>query len=142
MTRSALACVLAVGLAGLARGDDKALKALEGTYKVTVAEQSGKAAEKAITDVMTVTIASDQFTVSAGPDDKKAAKITVMPAAKVSTIDLSPADGPEKGKTFAGIYRKVENGELTLVFREGGNRPTEFKSDDGATLLRLKKVEK
>ena len=142
MTRSAVAlALLAFSLAGLARADEKALKELEGTYKILVAERDGKQAEKAFTDTVTVTFKGNEFVMAFGADDKKVAKVTATADPKLSTIDLVPQDGAEKGKTFPGIY-KLEKGELTLAFSEKGDRPKEFKSENETTFLRLKKVEK
>jgi uncharacterized protein (TIGR03067 family) len=142
MTRfAATFALLALSLTGLARADEKGLKELEGTYKVVSIEKDGKFAEKAITDTMTVQIKGDEFVVTFSADDKKVAKIKVTPDAKLSNIDVTPQDGPDKGKTFAGIY-KLEKTELTLAFSEKGDRPKEFKSDNEVTILRLKKAEK
>ena len=60
------------------------------------------------------------------------------PAAKSpATIDIAPLDGPEKGKTFPGIY-KFENGELWLVFAEKGDRPADFKGEgEGVMVVKL-----
>ena len=134
---------LAAGLLGTTTAADdaaKALKELEGTYKLTAAERDGTAAEKALTDAVTVTIKGDEFVLTAG-SEKKVAKLKVKPDAKLSTIDLSPADGEAKGKTFPGVY-KLEGGELTLAFSEKGDRPTAFTSSNDAILLRLKKADK
>jgi uncharacterized protein (TIGR03067 family) len=155
MTRFAVALVLMSGaLIGLARSDDKApkddkalkddksLKELEGTYKMIFAEKDGKLAAKEVIETTTVQFKGDEFIMVFSADDKKVAKIKVTPDAKLSTIDLTPQDGAEKGKTFLGIY-KIEKGELTLAFNEkGGDRPKEFKSEDDVTLIKLKKVEK
>lgn len=147
MTRFAVALVLVLGAAaGLARADDKepkdkGLKDLEGTYKLILAEKDGKMAEKGLTDTVVVVIKGDELTMSFSAEDKKVAKIKVTPDPKLSNIDLTPQDGTEKGKTFPGIY-KLEKGELTLAFSEKGDRPKEFKSDNEAVLLKLKKVEK
>ena len=142
MTRSApVLALLVFALTGLARADEKALKELEGTYKVLSVERDGKMPEKAIIETITVVIRGDEFVMSFSADDKKVAKLKATSDPKLSTIDLTPQDGEEKGKTFPGIY-KLEKGELTLAFSEKGNRPTEFKSDNGVTLLRLKKTEK
>lgn len=140
MTRTAVALLVFAGSLGLARADEKALKELEGTYKLALAERDGKSADKDLTDKAVVTIKGDEFALTMG-DDKKVAKIKVGGDLKQLTIDLSPTDGPEKGKTFAGIY-KVEKGEITLAFSEKGDRPKEFKSDNEAVLLKLKKSEK
>src|SRR6185369_6358120 len=128
--RRVSAFALAVGflaLGGFGRADekgakdDKGLKELEGTYKLVHAERDGKAAEKALIDTLTVTIKGDELVMAFSADDKKTAKIKVTPDAKLSTIELSPQDGPEKGKTFPGIY-KIEKGEVTLAFSEKGER--------------------
>ncbi len=144
--------LVALALVGHTRADEKAkdkdkdkdkagLKELEGTYKLVSAEQDGKFAEKATIETVTVSIKGDEFVLSASPDDKKVSKIKVTPDTKHSNIDLSPQDGLEKGKTFPGIY-KVEKGEVTIAFSEKGDRPKEFKSDNGVMILRLKKPEK
>ena len=145
-TAAALALFLAViWLAGPARADEKEkekdAKELEGTYKLTHAELDGKLAEKATIETVTITIKGDEFVLSSSPDDKKVSKIKVTPDAKLATIDFTPQDGLEKGKTFPGIY-KLEKGELTIAFSEKGDRPKEFKSDNGVMLLKLKKAEK
>ncbi|QEG26074.1 hypothetical protein GobsT_08090 [Gemmata obscuriglobus] len=130
-----------------AAADEKGLKELEGTYKVTAAEKGGKAAPKELTDTATVTIKGDELVMAFGPDDKKVAKVKLGAADKLATIDLVPNDGPEKGKTFPGIY-KLEKGELTLVFTEKGDRPKlfptddSFKADEDVIVLKLKKAEK
>jgi uncharacterized protein (TIGR03067 family) len=120
---------------------NKGLKELEGTYKLIHAERDGKTAEKALIETVTIVIRGDEFTLSFSPDDKKVAKIKVTREAKLPTIDLTPQDGPEKGKTFPGIY-KLEKDVLTLAFSEKGERPKEFKSDNEVMLLQMKKTEK
>lgn len=141
------AAVLALCLGRPAAADEKGLKELEGTYKIAAAEKGGKAAPKELTDAATVTVKAGELVIAFAADDRKVAKIKVGGDAKLATIDLSPQDGPEKGKTFPGIYR-LDKGELTLLFAEKGDRPKLFPTDDGykpdddAVLLRLKKAEK
>lgn len=149
MTRFAAAlAVLALALGGLARADekekdkDKDAKELEGSYKILSAERDGKLAEKAITDLITVTFKNDEFVVTSG-DDKKVSKFKATPDPKLATIDFAPQTGEDKGKSIPGIY-KLEKGELLIAMneKEKAERPKEFKSDNGVILLRLKKVEK
>ncbi|HEY1187115.1 MAG TPA: TIGR03067 domain-containing protein [Gemmata sp.] len=138
---------LVLTLAGARAADEKGPKALEGTYKITVAEKGGKAAPKELTDTATVTIKGDELVIAFGPDDKKVAKIKFGGDAKLATIDLSPTDGEKKGQTFPGIY-KAEKNEVTLLFTEKGDRPKLFPTDDGykgdddTILLKLKRSEK
>jgi len=134
--------LMVVAFAGVVLADEKALKELEGTYTVTSMEKAGKPAPKDITDTLKVTIKGDEFVIVIGGDEKKA-KVKVDPAAKPASIDITPSDGPEKGKSFPGIY-KVEKGEVTITFveKEKGERPKDFKSEGDAIVVKLKRDEK
>jgi uncharacterized protein (TIGR03067 family) len=141
MKRFAVAGGLMVAMfAGVVIAQDKALKELEGTYKVTALEKGGKPAPKELTDSLKVTIKGGEFMFKIGDDEKKA-KIMVNSSKKPNTIDITPSDGPEKGKTFPGIF-KMDKGEVTLVFTEKGDRPKEFKSEGETMLVKMKKDEK
>jgi len=141
MKRFALAgALLAAAFTGVILAQEKAIKDLEGTYKVTYMEKVGKVAPKELTDTLKVTIKGEEMVVKVGEDEKKA-KIKVDASKTPSTIDVSPSEGPEKGKTFPGIY-KIEKGELTITFTEKGDRPKEFKVEGEAVLLKMKKEEK
>jgi len=139
-----MGCLMAAAFGGIVLADEKtALKELEGTYTVVVLEKDGKTAEKEILEAVKVTIKGDELTMfidKKGEKDEKKAKVKLDDSKTPHTIDVTPADGIDKGKMFPGIY-KVEKGELTLVFAERGDRPKEFKSEN-ATLLKLKKNEK
>ena len=78
--------------------------------------------------------------------ETKTATIKVDAKAKPATIDISPDEGPEKGKTMKGIW-KLEKDKLTIAVTEdkGGEskRPENFDgkgADD--ILLELTKDEK
>jgi uncharacterized protein (TIGR03067 family) len=141
MKRFALAgALLVAAFTGIIFAQDKALKELEGTYKVTYMEKVGKVAAKDLTDTLRVTFKGEEMVIKVGEDEKKA-KIKVDASKMPNTIDVLPSEGPEKGKTFPGIY-KIEKGELTLAFTEKGDRPKEFKVEGEAVLLKMKKEEK
>lgn len=141
MKRFAIAgALLAAGLAGTVLADEKALKELEGTYTVVSMEKGGKAAPKEATESLKIAIKGDEMVITTEGGDKKA-KIKVDASKTPNTIDISPLDGPEKGKSFPGIY-KAEKGEVTLVFAEKGDRPKELKSEGEAMLVKMKKDEK
>ena len=140
MKRFALAGgFMLAAFAGVLLAEEKAQKELEGTYVATTLEKNGKPAPKELTDSMKIVIKGEDLTIKIGEDEKRA-KIKVDGSKTPRTIDVSPSDGPEKGKTFPGIY-KIEKGEVTLVFTEKGDRPKEFKSDGEAVLLKMKKAE-
>ena len=140
MKRFAVAgLVLMLGISGLL-ADDSDLKGLEGSYKAVALVFAGKDAPADTLSNTTVKITGDELAIVI-KDRTKTAKIKIDPKAKPAHIDISPTDGPEKGKTFPGIY-KIEKGELTIAFTEKGDRPTGFKAEGDVGLLRLKRDEK
>ena len=130
MKRLAVA-VLISSLVGAATAQDaeKELKKLEGTYKVKALTKDGMDAPKEVMDsVKGVAIKGGKLIIKVMGEDKTA-KIKVDPTKKPAHIDITPEDGPEKDKTFPGIY-KVEKGELTIVVRRG-RRPAEGLQGQG-----------
>ena len=86
---------------------------------------------------MSITFKGEVMTVSL-PKMTKAAKIKVDSSKSPMTIDISPTDGPETGKTFPGIY-KLDKSELIIAFAEKGDRPTDFKAEGETVIMKLKK---
>jgi len=140
MKRIAPAAVLFAVAFGAAAAADGPLAELEGAYKAVALTRDGKDEAADLVKSVSLKIAADEFTFSV-KDKTFPAKIKVDAKAKPAAIDIAPSDGPEKGRTFLGIY-KVENGELVIAFAERGDRPTAFKGEDGVLLVRLKKDEK
>jgi uncharacterized protein (TIGR03067 family) len=140
MNRFAAAVALGFALTGAGRADDPA-ELLAGTYTVTALAKGGKDVPADVRKATTVRIAAGELTFVI-KDKAFPAKIAKLdPAAKPAAIDLAPADGPEKGKTFLGIY-SYQDGELTLAFTEKGDRPADFGGAGDATVVKLKKVAK
>ncbi len=143
MKRFAVAgSLMLAAMAGVVLADDK--KDLDGMYTVTVLEKAGKSAPKEVIESIKITIKGEDFTIvikEKDKDEEKKAKIKTDASKTPNTIDITPSDGPEKGKTFPGIY-KIEKGEVTLVFTEKGDRPKEFKSEGEVMLVKMKKDEK
>jgi uncharacterized protein (TIGR03067 family) len=140
MKRFALGTVILAASTGVILAQDKGLKDLEGTYRVSVMEKAGKTAPKELTATVKVTLKGEELTFKIGDEEKKA-KIKVDSSKTPNTIDISPTDGPEKGKNFPGIY-KFDKGDLTLAFTEKGDRPKGFTVEGDVVLLKMKKDEK
>lgn len=116
-------------------------KELEGNYLALAVAKGGKDAPDDFRREFTLRIAKGDFLFDI-KGKKYPAKIAKIDAkAKPAAIDLAPSDGPEKGKTFLGIY-SFSSGELTLAFTEKGDRPRDFSGENDATVLRLRKIEK
>ena len=132
--------LMAFAIGGMVLADEKALQELEGTYKVVAAEKGGKAIPDEARDKLSLTFKGESLTISFDGMEKTG-KIKADSTKTPKHIDISPSDGPEKGKTFPGIY-KLDKGELTLAYSEKGDRPKDFKSEGEVTLLKMKKDEK
>ena len=127
--------LLTLGVCGAA---DSPLVELSGSYKAVALVRDGKT--ESVASSVFVKIAADEMTFTI-KDKTFPAKIKLDAKAKPATIDIAPSDGPEKGRTFLGIY-ELDHGELAIAFSERGERPTAFKGEDGVLLVKLKKVEK
>jgi uncharacterized protein (TIGR03067 family) len=125
------AVVLCLGLVGVTTaGDDgkKALKDLEGDYTVKLLESRGKQDPEQQKRVLGVTIKDGVITIKLEKRSEPA-NIKLDPSKKPAHIDITPTRDGKGGKDVVqGIY-KLEKGELTIVFTEGGDRPTEFKTE-------------
>ena len=132
--------VLFLFVLGVSLAAEAPLAELEGSYKAVALSRDGKDESAELVASVAVKIAAEDLTFTV-KDKTFPAKIKVDAKARPATIDIAPSDGPEKGRTFLGIY-KIEKGELAIAFTERGDRPTAFKAEDGVLLVKLKKDEK
>ncbi|MBA3727356.1 MAG: TIGR03067 domain-containing protein, partial [Armatimonadetes bacterium] len=125
-----LVAVLAVAFVGLnaSAGDAKDdLKALQGTWDLVYFERDGKEAKlqpgtKAINT-------GDKFVVKRGDEVIAAGTFKFDPSKKPNASETTYTEGPNKGKTFKGIYQI--DGDTMKFCRAGSTddeRPTEFKT--------------
>ncbi len=127
--------------AGAPAADDeaqKALKALEGEWKVTKIVSAGEEVPADKLKGMTFTIKGDQLIPSDNPKDSATLKID--PSTKPASIEFKDTHN----EVSLGIY-KLEGDTAIFCFTEGkGARPKEFKSAKGTqtVLLELKKAVK
>jgi uncharacterized protein (TIGR03067 family) len=116
---------------------------IEGTWTAVSAERNGEKMPEDQVKKLKLIITADKFKADAG-DEKHEADYKIDATKKPATIDVTPLDGAEKGKTILGIYA-LQGDELKICLaRPGGNeRPTEFASKaDSETLLIVLKRDK
>lgn len=145
MTRL-LAAVAAVCLAIPALGQPKdppketpaeaASKALNGTYTLKELNFDGRPAPEDLKAEVTAVEIKDGVIIARSAKRDDPAKFTVDPAKKPAAIDITP-DGD---KPKPGIYL-LDKGELTIVFSDKGERPTDLKAT-GEGLRRMVLVKK
>jgi len=132
----------------LAAGDaedevKKELARFEGTWKwVLIETEKMKLPEDEISGPR-MKLMGDKFTVNESADATFSGTFKVDPSKKPKTIDVTFTDGPDKGKTFLGIYELEGTTYKVIVDPEGKSRPTEFKIKPGSGyVLQVLKREK
>jgi uncharacterized protein (TIGR03067 family) len=128
------------------RADEKTdaeLNALVGTWKVEKAELGGQDATVILKDAKLVISAGGKYTLEIGKE-KEEGTFTVDLAKTPKQMDITPKDGPNKGKTIKVIY-KLDGDTLVACYdlnTEKGARPEKFESKDDNQFLATYKREK
>jgi uncharacterized protein (TIGR03067 family) len=134
-----LLCVLVFAATGGtgARADDQAdvekeLKKFQGTWTFESVEVGGKEIPAAEFKGITVTFEGDKYAVKKGDEVIQAATLKLDPSKSPKTLDVTVAEGPNKGAVMLGIY-EIDGETLKVCFDpHGKKRPTEFKSAPGS----------
>ncbi len=135
--RWSVVALLAVALVSHnVRADDAKddLKALQGTWDLIYFERDGKEV-KLLKDTKAINT-GDRFVVKRGDEVIAAGMMKLDPGKKPKASETTYTEGPDKGKTFKGIYQ-IE-GDTAKFCRAGspdGERPTAFKTEPGTGQL-------
>ena len=138
MFRAIPALLALIALAG-ADTPKTAQQSIAGGWRVVACELESKLLpETAFKDLLYSLGADGKWKLEGGPGFPKAGGgvYELDPKATPHTIDLTPADGPFKGKTFRGIYQ-LEGDELKACFAfPGKDRPKTYltQADSGLVL--------
>jgi len=116
-------------------GDDakKDESTINGTWKATSAELSGKKFPKEAAEGITLTLKNGEYDVEAESPDHGTVKYD--DSAKPKEMDIKGTEGPNKGKTFLAIY-ELSGDKLKICYDlSGETRPTEFKTQPNTKLF-------
>ena len=128
-----LALVLTVSLAARS-GDAKDGDTIQGTWLPSTAELGRKMLPDDVRKTIKLVVKDDKYTVTTGKVvDQGTVKLN--PAAKPKEIDITGADGPNKGKTILAIYERDGDTLRVCYDLSGKSRPTEFKTKEGTQLF-------
>jgi uncharacterized protein (TIGR03067 family) len=113
----------------------------EGTWRFVSIEIEGKKVPEDGFKGSRMILKSDQFTVEEGAVTFRGT-FKVDPGKKPKQIDVTFAEGPEKGKTALGIYTLEGDTYTVCIGLVGRDRPTEFvsKAASGHVLEVLKRI--
>ena len=140
--------VLTVGLLVAADGhqDDapkKELKTFQGTWVLVSAVKDGKKESGGKGTKLAITGNKYALTQESSAVIGHLGTFTLDPAKKPKATDVTVTDGPDKGKTFLGIYELSSDDYKVCFAQPGKERPTEFSSKKGGgNLLQIWKREK
>jgi uncharacterized protein (TIGR03067 family) len=141
MRLSLVALFCAVGFAALSvsgtLADDKAdlekeAKKFQGAWTIESSEAGGKELPAGELKGLIVIFEGDKHTVKKGDEVIQVGTQKLDPSKSPKTIDVTMAEGPNKGKVMLGIY-EIDGDTLKVCFDpQGKKRPTEFKSAPGS----------
>jgi uncharacterized protein (TIGR03067 family) len=117
---------------------------LEGLWQAVALEASGRPAPAGEAKKFQLRFKGHKVVFNPEADNREHA-FEIDPLAKPTAMDLTPGDGPAKGKKLPCAIYKLDGDKLTIcIDKEGqaGKRPAEFKTvaRDGVTLITLERV--
>ena len=134
-----LLCALTLAVPGWinARAEDKPdiereLKKFQGTWTFESSQAGGQELPTGELKGLILTFEGLKHTVKKGDDVIQVGTQKLDPSKSPKTIDVTIAEGPNKGTVMLGIY-EIDGDTLKVCFDpQGKKRPTEFKSAPGS----------
>ena len=146
----ALFCAVGFAVSGGsgALADDKAdlekeVRKFQGTWTFESSKTGGKELPASELKGLILTCEGAKHTVKKGDEVIQVGTQKLDPSKSPKTIDVTMAEGPNKGAVMLGIY-EISGDTLKVCFDpEGKKRPTQFKGASGAqTFVVHKRVKK
>jgi uncharacterized protein (TIGR03067 family) len=113
----------------------KELQQLEGTWVVVSEEMDGRKVPADTIKPSKLIVKGDTYTVQMGERVVEKGTIQIDPTKKPKTIDATPSDGENKGKTFHGIYEIQGDTAKDCFAMDGKERPKEFATKQGSGMV-------
>ena len=123
-------------------GDDateKDLKALQGMWAITYCEVEGKVVAPVNSKRWCLVIKDKTYVFTRGGQPTTAkGTLDITPTKKPKRVDYTYTDGPNKGKTYLGIYEiKDDTFKDCFASNPGDTWPTTFETKPGSGLKLL-----
>jgi uncharacterized protein (TIGR03067 family) len=107
---------------------EKEVRKFQGTWTFESSETGGKELPAGELKGLVLTFEGDKHTVKKGDEVIQVGTQKLDPSKSPKTIDVTMAEGPNKGTVMLGIY-EIDGDTLKVCFDpQGKKRPTEFKS--------------
>ncbi len=115
---------------------------IQGVWKIIAEVENGKETPPARNEKVRIRFTADKMIVTEG-DEKHEASYKLDPERIPTVIEVTPDDGPNKGKKALGIYQ-LSGDTLTicLTLAKDKDRPSDFtaKTDSGRVLFTLERI--
>lgn len=119
---------------GTLRADEKDLKALDGDWTPQSGELGGAKFPDEILKTIKLEMKDGKYTVAVGKQLDKGT-IKIDGSKKPKEMDITGAEGPNKGKIFPAIY-ELDGDMLKICYDlSGKERPKTFKTETGTMAL-------
>ncbi len=109
---------------------------MEGTWKVESAEAGGKPVESEELKAIIVKITGERYELTS-KDKVDAGTLKLDETKKPKTMDATDTEGDDSGKVVKAIYELTGDTLKVCYALDGGERPTEFATKEGSSVLML-----
>jgi uncharacterized protein (TIGR03067 family) len=134
MLKQFIAFALVLSFSSAAWSGDAKDDTIEGAWLPSAAELGGEKFPDEVRKTMKLVVKDDRYTVTVGTEvDKGTVKLNA--SAKPKAMDITGADGPNKGKMIPAIYERDGDTLRVCYDLSGKSRPTEFKTKKGTQLF-------
>src|SRR6266403_1385299 len=114
---------------------DNDYERLSGTWNLASGVVDGKPVPEEVRKQTKLVTDRDKFSLSTGAQTgtSEQGTFTIDPGKNPKTVDSVQGTGPDKGKTFLGIYEIIDDNHKRACWAPAGKpRPTEFTSTAGS----------
>ena len=114
---------------------DKDYERLSGTWILTYGMADGQPVPEEVRKQTRLITDRNKFTLSTGAQTgtSEEGSFTIDPTKTPKTVDSVQGSGPDKGKTFLGIYEIIDDNHKRACWAPAGKpRPTDFASTPGS----------
>jgi uncharacterized protein (TIGR03067 family) len=130
-----LVMALAVAAHGLAGGTQKGKTPLEGTWQVTSLFKDGKEMQADEARKIKTIIHGNKYTIRSADEVLETGTFKIDSQTKPTQVTFTLTSGPDKGKSFHGIFEIKEHRLKALVVPSDQPRPTTFTASKGTRLM-------
>lgn len=132
-----VAAIAAVLVVAPVAADDKDLK-LEGTYTIVSGEKDGQPLAQDELTGRTVRITADKITIATRDGKEEMTCTYTLDASKKPAVLKTKGTGSNEGKDHVGIVERTADNQIRIIFAEGNEVPTEFKTKEKQKMYVLK----